>query len=697
MKVAYKIALSNIVLGTTCVFAVMATVFVQHRRLRDEAGQHALETAQGEAREVAATLLRTCTATESRNQRRLEHSLGVARELLKRAGPIAFGDRSEAWSAENQFTHEKVPVQLPAMQLGGVAIPRVVSRQTPVPVVDETTRMTREFGTIFQRMHDAGDMLRVATSATHEDGSRALGTFIPARNADGSANPVLEAVLSGRTYRGRAYVVNDWHAAAYEPLWDKDHSRVVGMLYVGIGLREINKELREHILGSSVGKQGRVSVYGSRGSSRGRWVISPNGAHDGESPLDARDARGVPYVREFLEVADRLGDGAIGMVRYLPGEPGTAEASLEGRCVAVARFPAWDWVICAEAREGDFHDIVAKIDRTQRNQILTACLVVMVVGSFGFFASIALGRGLARPIDHAISTLRGTTGRIEGTSTQLTASGQALSDGSKEQATSAAETMQALVELADMTGRNTGNATLANELAGKVRAETDQSGVDLGQLKQAMADIQGSGREISKIIATIDEIAFQTNLLALNAAVEAARAGEAGMGFAVVAEEVRGLARRSAEAARETASRIESSISDTARGVAVSEKVAASLETIHGEIRRMDELVGGVAKASRDQSHSVERVRAAVERMDRVTQQNAAGAEQIAMSAEELLAHVVPLRAEVDQLADLAGQNSAPEERVPEATPPRRNPRQNTPAGTKLRKSVVVRESVVRT
>jgi methyl-accepting chemotaxis protein len=201
-----------------------------------------------------------------------------------------------------------------------------------------------------------------------------------------------------------------------------------------------------------------------------------------------------------------------------------------------------------------------------------------------------------------------------------------------------------------MTKRNAESANKVKSLGSQARQAGDAAMGEMQSMNVAMNAIKSSSDDIAKIIKTIDEIAFQTNILALNAAVEAARAGEAGAGFAVVADEVRNLAQRCAQAAKETATKIEDSVQKSTNGVQISAKVAKSLEEIVSKARQVDELAGEVATASAEQSQGIEQVNTAVSQMDKVTQSNAANAEESASAAEELNAQAENLKEAVNEL-----------------------------------------------
>jgi methyl-accepting chemotaxis protein len=220
------------------------------------------------------------------------------------------------------------------------------------------------------------------------------------------------------------------------------------------------------------------------------------------------------------------------------------------------------------------------------------------------------------------------------------------------------EASASLEEISAMIRATADNASKAKEFAGQARSAAEAGRQTMEEMKLAMTSIEASSFDVAKIVKNIDEIAFQTNILALNAAVEAARAGEAGAGFAVVADEVRSLAQRSAAAARETADKIEAAITNSQRGSRSCGNVGESLEQIVDRVAAADVLVAEIAAAAREQAQGIRQVGVAMTQMDRVTQGNAASAEQSSSAAEELANQAQLLQDNVEQLQTLIASTS---------------------------------------
>jgi methyl-accepting chemotaxis protein len=274
--------------------------------------------------------------------------------------------------------------------------------------------------------------------------------------------------------------------------------------------------------------------------------------------------------------------------------------------------------------------------------------------------------------------------QVSSASSQVSSASQSLAQGASESAASLEETSSSLEEISSMTKKNADTAHQASVLSTEAKTVSDKGNIAMVKMSAAIADIQKSALETAKIIKTIDEIAFQTNLLALNAAVEAARAGEAGKGFAVVAEEVRNLAMRSAEAAKNTAGLIEGSVQNAKNGVVIADQVAAVLAEITTASSKVNMLVTEIAAASSEQSQGVNQVNQAIQQMDKVTQSNAAAAEESAASAEELSSQSEQLRSVVGDLRKLVQGGS----QVASAPAPSLREKPQRPAGRPIARQI---------
>jgi myosin heavy subunit len=307
------------------------------------------------------------------------------------------------------------------------------------------------------------------------------------------------------------------------------------------------------------------------------------------------------------------------------------------------------WNIKAGAEVG------ARIDNGVNSTVtwlsIAALLAVLLGSGIGFFI-VRSTNGVLRT---TVADLREGATQVASAAGQVATSAQSLSQGATEQAASLEETSASMEEMASMTRKNAENSQAAAQLMTEVDQAVGGSNKALGAMTQSMASIRESSNKVSKIIKTIDEIAFQTNILALNAAVEAARAGEAGMGFAVVADEVRNLAQRSAQAAKDTAGLIEESITSSQEGHAKVELVTQSISAITDSVGKVKGLVGEVSEASRQQATGIDQVAQAVAQMEKVTQSSAATAEESAAASEELNAQAETSLSVVDRLEALVG------------------------------------------
>jgi methyl-accepting chemotaxis protein len=303
--------------------------------------------------------------------------------------------------------------------------------------------------------------------------------------------------------------------------------------------------------------------------------------------------------------------------------------------------------------------------------IWAAGIAVMLTVIIGVF----LSRSVSSPIRHIVENLDKGIDGIRTACDQVSASGQSLADGASRQSVSIQQTSSSLEEISAMTRQNSDHASEADRLMKESHQIIQKANISMSGLIESMQDISKSGEETSKIVKSIDEIAFQTNLLSLNAAVEAARAGEKGAGFAVVADEVRNLAMRSADAAKNTAVLIEGITKKIASGSKLVHKTNEAFAEVSGSSTKVGELVAEIAAASAEQFHGIEEVNRAVAEMDKIVQQNAADAEESASNSYEMNAQISHIRCMIDDLSSLVHgisekqpQITAEEPRKPEKT-----------------------------
>jgi methyl-accepting chemotaxis protein len=398
---------------------------------------------------------------------------------------------------------------------------------------------------------------------------------------------------------------------------------------------------------------------------------------DGKDLSDNKDPNGKYLFVEFARAAKEKGEG---FVDYLWPKYGADKP--QPKLSFVALFKEWGWVVgtglyiddidaLLNAKRAEMEkrlqaetdqlsqEVETTRDGIQQNlRSVVGWTVGVTLGVLAVMLSLSFiftRRSITRPVTCIIASLNQGSEQVASAAGQISSTSQHLAEGASEQAASIQETSSSLEEMSSITRQNADNARQADILMQKTRHVVAQAKDSMAQMNRSMEEIVQASEDTSKIVKTIDEIAFQTNLLALNAAVEAARAGEIGAGFAVVADEVRNLAMRAADAARNTDSLIEETVKKVRAGSGLMSATDNTFSQVSESTAKVAELVSEIAAASGEQAQGIEHVNKAVAEMDKVVQQNAANAEESASASEQMNAQAETMKAMVTELAALVG------------------------------------------
>ena len=352
--------------------------------------------------QIARDIYTLCRITEEQTELRIAQSMRTFHAIIKKYNGISLSPKTAAWEAVNQETGEKTTVTLPQMNAGGAWLGQNYDFHVRTPLIDELYDDFGCEGTIFQRINERGDMLRVASHLPGKDGRRSVGKFIPAVSANGRPSEIVRTVLAGRPYRGIINIWGHFSVSGYEPLTDAS-GRVFGMIGTGVKSEDMDgliRALRE----TKVGKTGYVFVVGFKGAQRGVYIISQNGARDGQNILDAKDANGRFFVREIVETAEKRPPGEVTLLYYPWQNPG--ELRPRDKIAAITYFEPFDWILGVGIYKDDFVVAKTKAENYLAGLLLHLSTAGAVILLITIAAAVFLGTRLVRPLTRASQLAR---------------------------------------------------------------------------------------------------------------------------------------------------------------------------------------------------------------------------------------------------------------------------------------------------
>lgn len=332
---------------------------------------------------------------------RVKYGFSIAHYLLNKYGGVKLDNSTCTWEAVNQFTKQKTRVNTRKVLINNVWLGQNTDINTETPLVDTVKDLSGVSVTVFQKMNDSGDMLRVATNVQTLTSKRAISTYIPSTNPDGSPNKVVSSILAGKIYRGNAYVVNAWYVTEYEPIFDSKH-RIIGALFAGMK-QESEPALRNSIQNIRVGNTGNVSIILGDGKEQGTYLISRNGTLDGKNMWDATDAAGSLYIQNIINTAKTLHDGASQSIRYLKVNDNGVKT---WHIAQISYYRPWNWVIVADTCESDFQEIKTGLTKAKNNVIQSLLIIGLLSAIFAYWIIQRFAGNMSNQLIHMMNSAK---------------------------------------------------------------------------------------------------------------------------------------------------------------------------------------------------------------------------------------------------------------------------------------------------
>jgi methyl-accepting chemotaxis protein len=544
------------------------------------------------------------------------------------------------------------------VEVAGKMVPALVYDNKPLNLdfgpVDQFLKNTGGVATIFVK--EGEEFVRVTTSLKDPTGKRVIGTHLT------SSHPGYKLLISGQEYTGITELFGKFYATNYRPIKDNG-GNILGILFVGLDISKEMAAFKENIRTMKIGKSGYVYVLNENKNSKdyGLTVVHP--VIEGKNLLDLVDANGDLFIQKMLSQKQ-------GTIIY-PWANKERNETTQDKIVVYQTFEKWHWLVASGTY---INEITGDINQMYTIYTIVGCIVLLLLAVLVYFVINHLVSKPLYQLKAAAQQLASGDLRVKLTTTrqdevgelyqainnisqelaklihkvqqgamevyteaqQIAVGNEELSNRTENQAAALEETASSMNEMTSTVQNNAIQAQDASALVDKTTKLVGQGNNSMSQVITTMSAIEKSSKKISDIISVIDTIAFQTNILALNAAVEAAHAGDQGRGFAVVAAEVRNLAQRCTNAAKEIKVLIGESSQEVTNGNAIVKNAGYAMNDILQSVNNLNIIMKGIASSNQEQSIGINQVNETVHQMDQATQQNAALVEEASAAAESL-------------------------------------------------------------
>lgn len=395
MKIGKKIQIMCVSLVLIAVLLLTVTVGVESRIMNRTATVEIINTADNALATVVKDVYSMCFAQHEMVAQKVGNDLNVARFIINSYGEVSIDcTETVVWRAVNQFTGRETEFGLPKMRVGSQWLGQNSSFSEKSPVVDTVQALVGGTCTIFQKMNESGDMLRVCTNVKKLDGNRAVGTFIPSINEDGSRNKVVSTVMSGKTFYGRAYVVNAWYITAYEPIFNAS-KEVIGILYSGVKEESV-ESLRNSMIATVVGDSGYVSAFETAGKFVGKMLMNESRIEGAENLYNFEDVEGRKIFKLLQDEVLAAKAGESVTLDYTRRD-GT-EMLLSG-----TYFQEWDWVIFVSAKKSEFMGPLDMINHELANTVKIVVLMGIILIIAAVFIAMRFALSITKPLNSVIA------------------------------------------------------------------------------------------------------------------------------------------------------------------------------------------------------------------------------------------------------------------------------------------------------